>query len=48
VFCDTEQELPETYDYLNKVEVFLDKEITKIKPYKGFDHLMYWNGKQQK
>lgn len=27
VFCDTECELPETYDYLNKVEVFLGKKI---------------------
>ena len=22
VFCDTECELPETYDYLNKIEIF--------------------------
>ncbi len=27
VFCDTECELPETYDYLNKIEVFLGKKI---------------------
>ena len=31
VFCDTECELPETYDYLNKIEVFLGKKITRIK-----------------
>lgn len=40
VFCDTECELPETYDYLNKVEVFLGKKITRIKPEKSFEHLM--------
>lgn len=40
VFCDTECELPETYDYLNKIEVFLGKKITRIKPEKSFEHLM--------
>ena len=39
VFCDTECELPETYDYLNKIEVFLNKKITRIKPEKSFEHL---------
>lgn len=37
VFFDTECELPETYDYLNKIEIFLDKTITKIKPFKSFE-----------
>jgi 3'-phosphoadenosine 5'-phosphosulfate sulfotransferase (PAPS reductase)/FAD synthetase len=40
IFCDTECELPETYDYLNKIEVFLGKPITRLKPYKSFEHLM--------
>lgn len=40
VFCDTECELPETYDYLNKIEVFLGKKIKRIKPYKSFEYLM--------
>ena len=40
VFCDTECELPETYDYLNKIEIFLDKKITWLRPEKSFDHLM--------
>lgn len=40
VFLDTECELPETYDYLNKCEVFLGKEILRIKPAKSFDHLI--------
>ena len=39
VFCDTECELPETYDYLNKIEVFLDKKIIRIKPEKSFEQL---------
>lgn len=39
VFCDTECELPETYDYLNKIEVFLGKRIERLKPYRSFDHL---------
>lgn len=40
VFCDTECELPETYEYLNKIEVFLNKPILRLKPYKNFDHLI--------
>ncbi len=40
IFCDTECELPETYDYLNKIELFLGKEIKRIKPYKNFEYLM--------
>ena len=39
VFCDTENEIPETYDYLDKIEIFLNKQITKLKPEKSFDHL---------
>ena len=30
VFSDTQCELPETYDYLNKTEIFLNKTIKKI------------------
>ena len=40
VFCDTECELPETYDYLNKIEIFLNKKITWLRPEKSFEHLM--------
>ena len=29
VFCDTECELPELYDYLNKIEIFLNKKMLK-------------------
>lgn len=38
VFCDTEKEIPETYDYLNKIEIFLDKKIVRLKPERSFDH----------
>ena len=41
VFCDTECDLPETYDYLNKIEIFLGKKITRIKPKYNFEH--YFN-----
>ena len=44
VFCDTECELPETYEYLNKIEIFLDKRITWLRPEKSFEHLMYTSG----
>ena len=44
VFCDTECELPETYDYLNKIEIFLDKKITWLRPEKSFEHLMATSG----
>jgi hypothetical protein len=41
VFCDTEQELPETYEYLKKLEVYLGKPITFLKhDGKGFDELL--------
>ncbi len=39
VFCDTGVDLPETYDYLNKIEVYLNKKITYIQPEKSFEHL---------
>ena len=40
VFCDTECEIPETYDYLNKIEVFLNKSITKLKPKRSFEDIL--------
>lgn len=30
VFCDTEQELPETYEYLDRLEVYLGKKIERL------------------
>jgi len=41
VFCDTEKELPETYAYLDKLQVFLGREIKRLKHEgMGFDGLL--------
>ena len=37
-FCDTGAELPETYEYLNKLEVVLGKPIARLNSARGFDH----------
>jgi 3'-phosphoadenosine 5'-phosphosulfate sulfotransferase (PAPS reductase)/FAD synthetase len=38
VFCDTQKELTETYEYLNRVEAFLGKKIVRLNAKAGFDH----------
>jgi 3'-phosphoadenosine 5'-phosphosulfate sulfotransferase (PAPS reductase)/FAD synthetase len=38
VFCDTKKELPETYEYLDKVEAFLGKKVVRLSDDRGFDH----------
>ncbi|MGA3209133.1 MAG: phosphoadenosine phosphosulfate reductase family protein [Syntrophales bacterium] len=38
VFCDTDKELRETYEYLNRVEAFLGKKIIRLNAHAGFDH----------
>lgn len=38
VFCDTDKELLETYEYLNRVEAFLGKKIVRLNAQAGFDH----------
>jgi 3'-phosphoadenosine 5'-phosphosulfate sulfotransferase (PAPS reductase)/FAD synthetase len=38
VFCDTDKELTETYEYLNQVEAFLGKRIVRLNATRGFDH----------
>lgn len=38
-FCDTELEVPEVYEYLNKLEIFLNKPITYLKPQVSFQHI---------
>ena len=38
-FCDTDKELPETYEYLSKLEAFLGKPIARLNAKRGFD---YW------
>ncbi len=42
VFCDTEKELDETYEYLIKLESYLGKKITFLKyaPGQGFDDIL--------
>lgn len=37
-FCDTGAELPETYEYLARLEVVLDKPIARLNADRGFDH----------
>jgi hypothetical protein len=41
VFCDTEQELPETYEYLKRLEVYLGKPVVYLKHEgRGFEDLL--------
>lgn len=37
-FCDTGAELPETYEFLDKLEVVLGKKIERLNAERGFDH----------
>jgi 3'-phosphoadenosine 5'-phosphosulfate sulfotransferase (PAPS reductase)/FAD synthetase len=37
-FCDTGAELPETYDYLNRLEAALGKPIVRLNSTRDFDH----------
>jgi len=38
VFCDTQKELPETYEYLERLQAFLGKPISRLNAQRGFDH----------
>lgn len=38
VFSDTDKELPETYEYLAKLEAYLGKKIVRLRDERGFDH----------
>jgi 3'-phosphoadenosine 5'-phosphosulfate sulfotransferase (PAPS reductase)/FAD synthetase len=38
VFCDTGKELPETYEYLDKIEQFLGNKIVRLNAEIDFDH----------
>src|SRR5262245_13311577 len=43
VFCDTHKELPETYEYLARIEAYLGKAITRLSSglgERGFDHYL--------
>lgn len=37
-FCDTGAELPQTYEYLAKLEVYLGKKIVRLSSDRSFDH----------
>lgn len=37
-FCDTHKELPETYDYLDRIEARLSIKIKRLESERGFDH----------
>ena len=37
-FCDTGKELPETYEYLEKLEAYLGKPIARLNSERDFDH----------
>ena len=37
-FCDTGAELPETYEYVTRLEVILAKPIARLNASKGFEH----------
>lgn len=40
VFCDTGEELPETYEYLDRLEVYLGKSIVRLNPDRPFNHYL--------
>lgn len=40
LFCDTGKELPETIAYLDKVEAYLGKPVTRLNANRDFDHWM--------
>ncbi len=40
VFCDTGEELPETYEYLDRLEVVLGKPIVRLNPDRPFKHYL--------
>lgn len=45
VFCDTGEELPETYEYLERLEAYLGKPIVRLNPDRPFMHyLQLYNG----
>lgn len=39
-FCDTGEELPETYEYLDAVETYLGKPIVRLNPDRPFSHYL--------
>jgi len=43
-FTDTGEELPEVYEFLDKLEAFLGKSITKLNPHRNFKFWLRENG----
>lgn len=44
-FADTGEEVPETYEYLDKLEAYLGKSIVRLNPDRPFSHyLQLWGG----
>lgn len=47
VFCDTHKELPETYEYLARIEAYLGQPIERLASHhreRGFDHYLKMHG----
>lgn len=44
VFTDTMKELPETYEYLDRLEAYLGKPIVRLNAERGFDHWLEMYG----
>jgi 3'-phosphoadenosine 5'-phosphosulfate sulfotransferase (PAPS reductase)/FAD synthetase len=40
VFCDTGEELPETYEYLDRIEAYLGQPIVRLNPDRPFSHFL--------
>lgn len=43
-FCDTQKELPETYEYLDRLQAHLGKPIVRLNAERGFDHWLEMYG----
>jgi 3'-phosphoadenosine 5'-phosphosulfate sulfotransferase (PAPS reductase)/FAD synthetase len=43
-FCDTHEELDETYEYLNQLEAYLGKKIVRLSDDRGFKHWLEVHG----
>jgi 3'-phosphoadenosine 5'-phosphosulfate sulfotransferase (PAPS reductase)/FAD synthetase len=43
-FCDTGKELPETYEYLARIEAYLGKPVIRLNSDRGFDHWLEMYG----
>ena len=44
VFCDTGKELPETYEFLTRMEAYLGKKVERLSSDRDFDHWLKVKG----